>query len=240
MEKLKPRLGPLEQNLSAADQVLARLQAADTAAAQSQTRAEEHAAAALQAQREAVEARDHVATQLDAVANGITPQRAALDQITAAVAVLRTSLQEASNSIAGVTGDAAKLREVAATLQSISGQLNTLSQSVTKLLAARLEERIAALETNKPPPPPPVADTGGRTVDNLTPAERCAVQRQLTASGFDSGTVDGTFGPATNRAIQRWQHSAGVTENGRLELTQIDSLIGRRGVGIPPCPKLGR
>jgi uncharacterized membrane-anchored protein YhcB (DUF1043 family) len=236
MEKLKPRLGPLEQNASAAEQSVARIQAADSAAAQSKTQAEGYAATALQAQRDAAASRDRVATQLDTVANGIPPQRAALDQITAAVATLRTSLQQATDSIAGATQDAAKLKEVAATVQSMSGQLSTLNQTVTKLQAARLEERIAALETNKPPPPP-VTDTGTRTLDNLTAAERCAVQSQLNANGFGSGTIDGTFGPATYGAIQRWQHSVGVAENGRLEPVQIDSLIGKRGVAVPPCPK---
>jgi uncharacterized membrane-anchored protein YhcB (DUF1043 family) len=231
MEKLTPRLEPLGQKASAADQAVARIQAADIAAAQSKMQAEGYAATALQAQHDAATSRDRVATQLDKVSNAIPPQSAALDQITAAVAMLKTSLQQATESIAGVTQDAAKLREEGATVRSISGQLSTVKEALAKLQA----ERIAAPETIKPPPPEPT-DPGIRTVANLTETERCAVQRELNANGYGSGTIDGRFGPTTYRAIQRWQRKHRTAVNGRLTPDQIEMLIGKRGVPLPPCP----
>jgi hypothetical protein len=55
-----------------------------------------------------------------------------------------------------------------------------------------------------------------------------AVQRALTQLGYPVGSVDGTMGPATRRAILAFQKDRGLAEDGRLTqalVTLLNSLV---------------
>lgn len=51
-----------------------------------------------------------------------------------------------------------------------------------------------------------------------------AVQLALSALGYDAGTPDGVFGPATQEAIRQYQAQAGLTETGTLTTELVNSL----------------
>ncbi|MEO1599406.1 MAG: peptidoglycan-binding protein [Pseudomonadota bacterium] len=58
----------------------------------------------------------------------------------------------------------------------------------------------------------------------LKRAERRAIQRALRAVGQDPRGIDGVFGPATRRAIRRWQRAAGFAPTGYLTRDQLAAL----------------
>lgn len=64
---------------------------------------------------------------------------------------------------------------------------------------------------------------------SLTYAERREVQRMLTSLGYNTGGVDGGFGPATRRALAAWQRDEGLRASGYLTADQLRSL--RRDTG---------
>lgn len=49
-------------------------------------------------------------------------------------------------------------------------------------------------------------------------------QSQLANLGYYSGTVDGSFGPLTSRAIAQYQADYGLRVNGRLDRATLKSL----------------
>ncbi|MEM9147725.1 MAG: peptidoglycan-binding protein [Pseudomonadota bacterium] len=58
----------------------------------------------------------------------------------------------------------------------------------------------------------------------LKRAERRAIQRALRDIGQDPRGIDGVFGPATRRAIRRWQRAAGFAPTGYLTREQLVAL----------------
>ena len=62
-------------------------------------------------------------------------------------------------------------------------------------------------------------DARGMTID-----DRKALQRKLTANGFDAGTADGVFGSKTEAAIRAYQRSIGVPETGEPSLDLLRQL----------------
>ncbi|MBP6600115.1 MAG: lytic murein transglycosylase [Giesbergeria sp.] len=61
-----------------------------------------------------------------------------------------------------------------------------------------------------------------RDLQALTSSQLRALQTALNAKGFDSGTPDGTMGPATRRGIRQYQRSLGLAADGypTMELLQ--------------------
>ena len=57
------------------------------------------------------------------------------------------------------------------------------------------------------------------------PAIVAAVQRSLSASGFDPGPIDGVVGERTRLAIRSYQRTIGLTEDGRISATLIGKLL---------------
>jgi peptidoglycan hydrolase-like protein with peptidoglycan-binding domain len=60
---------------------------------------------------------------------------------------------------------------------------------------------------------------------NLTRDEKRDIQRALTVLGHDTRGVDGLFGPASRRAISRWQAQVRRATNGFLDGPQIRQLL---------------
>jgi hypothetical protein len=234
------KFGPLEIQVEAAKTQVEHIQRADEAAAQAKVQAEGYAATAGQAQRDAASYRDRVGGQLDAVANAIQPQQMALSEITSAISALRASLKQATDAVTqvngtviGVTQDAAQIKSIAL----ISKELSELGEAVKALQESELDERLKKLESGKTLVSPPVPSDTNRREETLTDAERCAIQRQLKALGFQSGTIDGSLGKKSRAAIRRWQQDIGARDDGHLQSKQIDRLIGTGEA--PPCSSRG-
>lgn len=51
-----------------------------------------------------------------------------------------------------------------------------------------------------------------------------AVQLELQGRGFNPGSIDGLYGPATRRAILGYQQAEGLLEDGRISDALIQSL----------------
>jgi peptidoglycan hydrolase-like protein with peptidoglycan-binding domain len=58
----------------------------------------------------------------------------------------------------------------------------------------------------------------------MTIADRQALQRKLTAAGFDTEGTDGVIGPRTRAAISAWQQSTGVAVTGEPTLALLEAL----------------
>lgn len=50
------------------------------------------------------------------------------------------------------------------------------------------------------------------------------LQRRLSALGFDTGRVDGIFGPATQRAVEEFQGNMGLAADGMVGVTTVQEL----------------
>jgi HlyD family secretion protein len=62
------------------------------------------------------------------------------------------------------------------------------------------------------------------------------LQWNLTALGFDPGPADGTFGWATQAAVERWQWSQGHAMTGTIPLGTVAFLPGPLRVTMTPAP----
>ena len=60
--------------------------------------------------------------------------------------------------------------------------------------------------------------------ESLTHEQRLQVQMGLAALGFDTGPVDGLFGPRTRAAIWDWQDAKGLDATGYLRMTEANAL----------------
>lgn len=73
--------------------------------------------------------------------------------------------------------------------------------------------------------PEPPSDTSAAAVEErllgLTRAERVDLQQRLTRLGYAPNRTDGTFGPATRRAIAQWQGDVAEPVTGYLTADQV-------------------
>ncbi|WP_308917552.1 lytic murein transglycosylase [Jannaschia sp. LMIT008] len=60
----------------------------------------------------------------------------------------------------------------------------------------------------------PLRAAFGPDANGLTLEDRIALQRGLSAAGFDAGTPDGVFGDRSRAALARWQAATGRTADG--------------------------
>jgi peptidoglycan hydrolase-like protein with peptidoglycan-binding domain len=91
-------------------------------------------------------------------------------------------------------------------------------------------------------------DSGGSSSDGLsfasyatqqsgsTGAQVTAVQKLLTAQGFDAGAVDGSFGPATLAAVKKFQTARGLRADGIVGTRTWTALLS---AGTVPTLKQG-
>ena len=70
----------------------------------------------------------------------------------------------------------------------------------------------------------------------LSTADRQQVQSALTALGFDTQGVDGTFGPRTRDMIAAWQKARSLPPSGYLSAPQKESLFHEASLVAPRKP----
>ena len=61
--------------------------------------------------------------------------------------------------------------------------------------------------------------------NGMTKADRIALQKRLTARGFDTGGTDGVIGPNTRQAISAYQASRGLPATGEPSLELLRNLL---------------
>jgi serine/threonine protein kinase len=71
---------------------------------------------------------------------------------------------------------------------------------------------------------------------NLSTADRQQVQSALTALGFDTQGVDGTFGPRTRDMIAAWQKARSLPPSGYLSVPQKETLFNEAALVTPRKP----
>ncbi|MBR26596.1 MAG: lytic transglycosylase [Rhodobacteraceae bacterium] len=69
-----------------------------------------------------------------------------------------------------------------------------------------------------------VAAACGWTTLSLSSDDYRAIQTMLNAGGFDAGTPDGQWGPASQRAMRAYQASVGLPETGAPDRATLESL----------------
>ncbi len=62
----------------------------------------------------------------------------------------------------------------------------------------------------------------------LSFSDKRAMQRKLTALGYDTGGIDGQIGPNSRRAIRAWQKTVGLPADGYIEQTLFKRLMQYR------------
>ena len=68
-----------------------------------------------------------------------------------------------------------------------------------------------------------------------TGTQVAVLQRVLASLGFSSGKVDGQYGPATTKAVARFQRSGGLTADGIFGPATLRALVNAlRGQKQPP------
>lgn len=96
--------------------------------------------------------------------------------------------------------------------------------------------QVAALRGTAVAEPAPVVDGAqdaaqGELALNLTTEDRLAVQRRLSALGYDTRGIDGRFGAGSRAAIGAWQRARGDAGTGYLTQGQLRAL--RDGGAVP-------
>lgn len=72
----------------------------------------------------------------------------------------------------------------------------------------------------------------------LTPGEIAEIQKTLNALGFNTGAVDGVFGPNTSAGIRAFQASFGQPLTGLLSMSLLQAVrvAATQAVNAPPQP----
>lgn len=107
----------------------------------------------------------------------------------------------------------------AADLNTSAGYLAYISQYPQ---GAHLAEARAAIAALRDAPELQAQDTENAL--GLTSSARKAIQRNLTALGYNTNGVDGIFGAGTRSAISRWQRAKGFDATGYVTRDQVASL----------------
>ena len=104
--------------------------------------------------------------------------------------------------------------------------------------AAAARQRVNALQ-DAPDDTPDQAPAAGAQPepDPLDAAARRAIQRDLSRLGFNTGGIDGVFGPVTRSAILAWQSREGFAETGALDTAQIARLAEQAAARPDPAPQ---
>jgi peptidoglycan hydrolase-like protein with peptidoglycan-binding domain len=71
---------------------------------------------------------------------------------------------------------------------------------------------------------PDTADANAEKSLNLSRRQRRQIQAWLGSLGFEPGSADGVFGPATRSSIQAWQRAFGFSSSGFLNPAQLDHM----------------
>ena len=71
---------------------------------------------------------------------------------------------------------------------------------------------------------PPIQTPWPRDLELLSRSQLLALQTALNGRGFDSGTPDGTMGPATQRGVRHYQSSLGLPADGYPTLDLLQRL----------------
>ena len=82
----------------------------------------------------------------------------------------------------------------------------------------------APTSRNAPRSPPVSSPEAGEARLGLDRSAKRVIQRGLRADGFDPGSVDGLFGPATRASLRAWQSSRGQAATGYLNGQQMAEL----------------
>lgn len=107
-------------------------------------------------------------------------------------------------------------------LLALMGAVPAPAQDFFQTLITIMNENAPAQPgTRRPPQVAPVVD-----------ADVLAVQRQLSALGYDVGIPDGVIGPRTQQAIAAYQQSLGSAPTGVLTPAERDMLMGRSAVQV--------
>ena len=118
-----------------------------------------------------------------------------------------------------------------------TGERQELSQGI-RMTAIVADSRLlrdllgSSLGVDVAPGPSPDPYAAAEAALGLDLAARRAIQRDLTALGFDTGGVDGVYGPRTRRAISAWQSRNDLHATDYLVLDQIES-IARQALDMP-------
>lgn len=109
---------------------------------------------------------------------------------------------------------------------SAEGYAEFLGKWPQSLFAGAARGRMAELQTPAAPTGSPAA---AEAALNLDRAQRARVQRQLRLLTYDTDGIDGSFGPLTRAAIERFQRNAGAEPTGYLTGAQVDLLARQAG-----------
>ncbi len=119
---------------------------------------------------------------------------------------------------------------------------------ITPTPASGVQETIAVVTTK--PTNTPVALTPTPTPASLQQGfkgsdEVRALQKRLKALGYYSGSADGDFGPATEKAVRAFQKANGLTVDGKAGAKTLEKLNSKNAVSAKeanatPTPKAGK